>query len=392
MELIELHILQSFPVTCLNRDDVGAPKSAFFGGVQRARVSSQSWKRAIRAMAREGENHEFFSGKRTRYVISDLKERFLGVGTGEQEAQVLAEATADALGKLDSVEKGNVKTLLYFSPMEMDNVVRAVLDGAYAEPLRASVQAASALEAARATKDEKSEERAKKAHDKARSELGKLSEKAAKKLGAAVKDAADIAVFGRMVADDHTLTVEGAGLFSHALSTHQAANEVEFFSAVDDEPKVEEQGAGAGHIGTLEFNSACYYRYVGLNLGLLWDWDHLGHFSPPERASVLETFLQSALLAVPGARKNSMFGFNPPSYVVGLGRSGQPLSLANAFEEPVKVKGEGYVKPSIERLEQHLKQLRGTYGLAPSAEVTIPSHTLHDFIRKLVEFDGHRAV
>ena len=45
---IEFHILQSFPVTCLNRDDVGAPKSALVGGVPRARVSSQCWKRQVR--------------------------------------------------------------------------------------------------------------------------------------------------------------------------------------------------------------------------------------------------------------------------------------------------------------------------------------------------------
>lgn len=45
---IEFHILQSFPVTCLNRDDVGAPKTAVVGGVTRARVSSQCWKRQVR--------------------------------------------------------------------------------------------------------------------------------------------------------------------------------------------------------------------------------------------------------------------------------------------------------------------------------------------------------
>ena len=49
---IEYHILQSFPVTCLNRDDVGAPKSAVVGGVSRARVSSQCWKREVRLALR----------------------------------------------------------------------------------------------------------------------------------------------------------------------------------------------------------------------------------------------------------------------------------------------------------------------------------------------------
>jgi len=371
MELIELHILQSFPVTCLNRDDVGAPKSAFFGGVQRARVSSQSWKRAIRAMARELQP-AVFAGTRTRYVIRDLKRRFANAGRSPQEAQELAEATADALGKLDSVEKGTVKTLLYFSPMEMENVVQAVLGAEFAEPLGRALEGASVLQEATVAKDDKAADKARKGREKARNELVKICEKPAKELRKAVKDAADIAVFGRMVADDHTLTIEGAGLFSHALSTHQAANEVEFFSAVDDTPDVEEQGAGAGHIGTLEFNSACYYRYVGLNLDLLRDGDHLTHLSEKEFRTVLDTVLRSALLAVPGARKNSMFGFNPPASVLGLRRRGHPLSLVNAFEEPIKARGEGYIKPSIERLESHLRALREAYALPADVEERIP--------------------
>jgi CRISPR system Cascade subunit CasC len=371
MELIELHILQSFPVTCLNRDDVGAPKSAFFGGIQRARVSSQSWKRAIRAMARELQP-AVFAGTRTRYVIRDLKRRFANAGRSPQEAQELAEATADALGKLDSVEKGTVKTLLYFSPMEMENVVQAVLGAEFAEPLGRALEGASVLQEATVAKDDKAADKARKGREKTRNELVKICEKPAKELRKAVKDAADIAVFGRMVADDHTLTIEGAGLFSHALSTHQAANEVEFFSAVDDTPDVEEQGAGAGHIGTLEFNSACYYRYVGLNLDLLRDGDHLTHLSEKEFRTVLDTFLRSALLAVPGARKNSMFGFNPPAFVLGLRRRGHPLSLVNAFEEPIKARGEGYIKPSIERLESHLRALREAYALPADVEERIP--------------------
>ena len=51
MKHLELHIIQSVPVACLNRDDLNSPKTAIFGGVQQARVSSQSWKRAIREMA-----------------------------------------------------------------------------------------------------------------------------------------------------------------------------------------------------------------------------------------------------------------------------------------------------------------------------------------------------
>ncbi len=367
MELIELHILQSFPVTCLNRDDVGAPKSAFFGGVQRARVSSQSWKRAIRSMARELQP-ALFGGTRTRYVIRDLRMRFAVAGRSEEETKILAEITADALGKIDSVEIGNVKTLLYFSPMEMQKVVETVLASNVSQPLALYLDAKSS----------------EKTRTKAREELLKICEKAAKELASAVKDAADIALFGRMVADDPSLTVEGAGLFSHALSTHRAVNDVDFFSAVDDRADLAEQGAGAGHIGTLEFNSACYYRYVGVNLDLLDDDAHLAHLSKGERGRVLATLVRSALLAVPGARKNSMFGFNPPAFVLGLRRRGHPLSLINAFEKPIKSGGDGYIEPSKNAMLEHLARLRATYGLEAEVEEQMPPADLQGFIAKLV--------
>jgi CRISPR system Cascade subunit CasC len=385
MELVELHILQSFPVTCLNRDDVGAPKSAWFGGVQRARVSSQSWKRAIRAVAKEIQP-AFFAGTRTKFVIRDLKERFQGEGFAEPEARELSERTAEALGKLDNLEKGNVKTLLYFSPAEMNNVVAAVL--AEETTRDAAEEAAKARRLLEQAEKEKGQDksdatkRARDTHEKACKPLDKVCEKASKKLKDAVKDAADIGLFGRMVADDHTLTVEGAGLFSHAISTHRAANEVEFFSAVDD--KAEPGDEGAAHIDTLEFNSACYYRYVGTNLDLLWDQVHLGHFAENERRAVLDTFLRSAILAVPGARKNSMFGFSPPAFVLGLRRKGQPLSLVNAFEKPVQ-SSHGYIQPSVEALRNHFKEITTAYGLAAQVEACIPDSHMDAFIEALLD-------
>ena len=45
---IDIHVLQSMPPSNVNRDDAGRPKTAVFGGTTRARVSSQSWKRAVR--------------------------------------------------------------------------------------------------------------------------------------------------------------------------------------------------------------------------------------------------------------------------------------------------------------------------------------------------------
>jgi len=232
MNLIELHILQSFPVTCLNRDDVGAPKTAIFGGCTRARVSSQCWKRAIRTYAKE-HKRGLFGADRGHFFAERIVEVLKGMGVEDTKSQEVGEQLATFLGKQNAKYKAGHKTdvALFFSPGE----IRAIAT------------------AAKSQLDE---------NGKVEPKKGALA-KAIK--DAQPKDIADIAVFGRMVASDHTLMMEGAGLFSHALSTHAVSNEIDFFSAVDDMKS--ENDEGAGHIGTLEFNSACYYRYVGLNRG-----------------------------------------------------------------------------------------------------------------------------
>ncbi len=121
---------------------------------------------------------------------------------------------------------------------------------------------------------------------------------------AQLKDAADIALFGRMVASDHSLTVEAASMFSHALSTHKADNEIDFFAAVDDLQSKEESGAGM--TSTLEFNSATYYRFAALNLNMLADTEHLASMTREERQNVVRTFVEATVKAIPSARKNSM--------------------------------------------------------------------------------------
>jgi CRISPR system Cascade subunit CasC len=324
-----------------------------------------------------------FAGTRTRFVIRELKRSYLGHDFTEAEAQELAESTADTIGKLDSVEKGSVKTLLYFSPMELDSVVRGVVDGEARGLIADCVAKREAMAAADDGEDKQAQKAASAAYSSSRGAVDKLTKKAAGMLKGAVKDGADISIFGRMVADDHSLMLEGAGMFSHAISTHRSTNEVEFFSAVDDAQEVGDEGAA--HIGTLEFSSACYYRFVGLDLDLLRDHDHLKHFSAEEFREVLSAFLRAALLAVPAARKNSMFGFTAPSFVLGLRRRGQPLSLVNAFEDPVKTSNTGYVEPSIKRLEGHYSSLCTTYKLSAGVEVRLPGADIDEMIVSLVK-------
>jgi CRISPR system Cascade subunit CasC len=91
---IEYHILQSFPVTCLNRDDVGAPKSAIVGGVPRARVSSQCWKRQVRLAMRD---FGVKLGVRTKKAEEIFTRACLEAGADEEQAAACGEKIATQL-------------------------------------------------------------------------------------------------------------------------------------------------------------------------------------------------------------------------------------------------------------------------------------------------------
>ena len=362
MKLIELHILQSFPVSCLNRDDVGAPKTAIFGGCNRARISSQCLKRVIRELAQEDYPSARFGGKRSRLILDPLRMALEKHGLPAGDAPARAAEVADLLAGLDekTVNKDGtpkegkiprVGTLIFLSPAEIDALGSKV--------------AALVKENAKAKLDAK--------------KLTSICK------GTSLSDAADIAVFGRMVAKGPDLTLEGAAMFSHALSTHKVDNDIDFFAAVDDE-KTKEEDSGAGHTGPIEFNSACYYRYAAINLGLLADKDHLGAgaLTPDERRTVVDALIRATLHAVPDARRNSMNANTFPRYALGLVKEkGQPLQLVNAFEKPVFGKN-GLVEPSIKAMLAEHAALKTTWGIAPAEEVAIPDVTLDEFCRRLV--------
>jgi len=202
-------------------------------------------------------------------------------------------------------------------------------------------------------------------------------------------DAADIALFGRMVAAESDLTMEGAALFSHALSTHKADNETDYFSAVDDEKKMSED-AGAAMLGVLEFSSAVYYRYAGINLDLLFDQSngHLKKCDIDQRMAIVKAFIHSTLLSIPTARKNSMNGDNPPAYVLGICKEvGQPVQLINAFEKPVRAPFDGgFIERSVALLNEHYISLKKTWNIQTVDEVSIPDVGIDEFCNRLTAY------
>lgn len=326
---VEFHILQSFPVTCLNRDDVGAPKSAIIGGVPRARVSSQCWKRQVRlAMPDFG----IRLGVRSKKIADMLTTECLALGASDAQATDCGKAMTAFFAD---------DTLLFLSDTE------AKAFAAYAQE--------NDFDAA-------------KLKDK---ELVKVAKKVVNKN----LDALDIALFGRMVAKAPDMNVEAAASFAHAISTHKASNEVEFFTAVDDCKTQEE--SGSAHMGSLEYNSATYYRYVSLDLGQLEQT--LGEEADLKAA--IEAFVKALYVAVPDARQTTQSGACLWDYARVLVRKGQRLQAS--FEQPVKSKGEGYLSPSKlelkswldkkEKLSGSLFGKQGDYEWGENPEYSIDS-------------------
>ena len=401
MKHLELHIIQSVPVACLNRDDLNSPKTAIFGGVQRARVSSQSWKRAIREMAKEMAS-SLFKGNRSRRMVYELTTKLESKDVAKDIAVIIAEHVAGIVETLDSKKDSDgfkkIKTLMFFSDAEYNAIANAITDD-IKKSAETVVNSSNAVEAHKENlkgidnnKDE--QEKAKKELESLKKQMEKNKKallkafndkliKAAIK-SAQLKDAADIALFGRMVASDHSLTVEAASMFSHALSTHKADNEIDFFAAVDDLQSKEESGAGM--TSTLEFNSATYYRFAALNLDMLADKEHLAALTPEERQSVVRTFVEATVKAIPGARKNSMNGNTLPVYVLGVVREkGHPVQLVNAFECPVRSSQQGYAAKSVDLLKSEYTKLSETWGIEAAFKKAIPDVGMKSFLDEVVK-------
>lgn len=329
---VDIHIIQSLPPSCVNRDDSGSPKSAVYGGVRRLRVSSQSWKRATRLYFNDLLDAKDV-GVRTKRVVEVLAERIT------EDAPELADDAAALAEKVFAAariklapprgKKGAPQESGYLLFLSTSQIARL------AELAIASARDGEALDA-------KTVKRIfKEAH------------------------AVDIALFGRMVADDTDLNVDAACQVAHAISTHAAENEYDFFTAVDDDKsRSEEEDAGAGMMGTVEFSSATMYRYATVNLDMLVE--NLGDGDAALRA--LEVFIKGFCLSMPTGKQNTFANRTLPEAVVVLVRDDQPVSLVGAFEKPIRTnEADGYLARSVGALAEHARAIGDNYGLKPLA-------------------------
>jgi CRISPR system Cascade subunit CasC len=344
--LIEIHALQNFAPSNLNRDDTGAPKDALFGGTRRARVSSQCLKRAVRQHFKSLVEQNFLAPEdvaiRTKRVLEALVALLKENGRDESES---TEKVRLALAAIElSVKEGDKSEyLLFLGKREIQEVARIINEKW------------NSIAVAEAPGEGKKIRKAKKdVANQADPELKKALDKVFNG-GKAV----DVALFGRMLADMPEKNQDASCQVAHAISTHSVEREFDFYTAVDD--RKPEDTAGADMMGTVEFNSACFYRYAVV------DWEKLvsnlqGDTDLAEKG--LRAFIEGFVVAEPTGKQNTFAAHNPPEFVASsVRRNTYPRSLANAFETAIRVrKDESLTRVSARMLAQKAKILQTAFG------------------------------
>lgn len=338
---LDLHVLQSVPPSCINRDDTGSPKSAQYGGVRRARVSSQAWKHATRE-AFPGLLDDRDLGVRTKRVVEMVATELSETGIGAEEAEALATAVVTASG---------LKVARARNSTRQETGYLVLVSRQQARALAALAGEALAAEGGDA--------------DAAVKAIGLPERKKEAKRVLGQGNSVDLALFGRMVADDADLNVDAACQVAHAISVHAADNEFDYFTAVDDLKRGADDpegpaDAGAGMIGTVEFTSATLYRYATINVNGLAD--NLGDLTSTERA--IEAFLTAFVRSMPTGKQNTFANNTLPEAVVVSLRSDQPVSYVGAFEAPV-TSSRGYVSGAAQALASWVEATAEAYGVAP---------------------------
>ncbi|MCA9467010.1 MAG: type I-E CRISPR-associated protein Cas7/Cse4/CasC, partial [Nitrospira sp.] len=343
--LIEIHALQNFAPSNLNRDDTGSPKDALFGGTRRARVSSQCQKKTVRGYFDEKKNLGFFSpdelAVRTKRVYQAIADILKG-RHGRDESLAKAEIALSYV-KLNADKDGKTQYLLFLGQREI---------AALAEVIHESwdLIVSEEKEGNEKTKGKKSK----------KTTAGQAPKEIQDRIASIFNGgkAVDVALFGRMLADMPEKNQNAACQVAHAISTHAVEREFDFYTAVDQLKP--EDTAGADMMGTVEFNSACFYRYA------LIDWEKLRENLQDDVTLAekgLKAFLEGFIIAEPTGKQNSFAAHNPPEFVaISVRYKAAPRNLANAFEIPIRVKrDESITKESASKLIEKAKVLASAF-------------------------------
>lgn len=329
---LQLHYLTVYPLSNPNRDDQGRPKSATYGGAPRLRISSQSLKRAARLSDVMQSDLEGHLGERTQRVGEVIRDALADDGVDGDAAADLAAKVADVFGKIDEKAKdaGHIRTrqLAFVSPDERACAIKLARKAAAGESLP---------------------------------EVKELKKAILRR----ADGAADVAMFGRMLADDPDFNRDAAVQVSHALTTHRALVEDDFYTAVDDLKRPSDD-AGAGFVGDAGFGSGVFYTYACVNAALLKE-NLDGDTALAARAA--GALAEALATSTPSGKRNSFAHQTFASFVMAERGERQPRSLAGAFFRPVT--GDDLLDASVAALRKTAETLDAAYfgGDSESREI-----------------------
>lgn len=301
---LDIHAIQSVPPSNINRDDTGSPKTAQYGGATRARVSSQCWKKAMRDyFLSHGDAGKV--GVRTKDIVTYVAEKIREKDAMKSvdEAMEMADKVINLAGV--STKDYKAKALFFLGNKQAEELAMAALRN--------------------------------------------VQDKNEIKMILKENPAIDIALFGRMVADEPTLNEDASCQVAHAISTHAVSGEYDYFTAIDDLSP--EDNVGAGMIGTIEYNSSTLYRYADIAVHELCR--QLG--SKEAAISAVTLFIEAFIKSMPTGKVNTFANQTLPQGIIVTLRSDRPVNLVSAFEEPVQAKG-GYAKESMAELAAEYKK------------------------------------
>ncbi len=342
MVLVEFHLVQNYAPSNLNRDESGSPKDCYFGGIRRARISSQCLKKNIRSSeefkeALEETKKEALIGIRTRKMPLMVMQKLIQMKVDAKTAKDAAIALMK-IGKSEKAEKaekddegkskksGKTKEekeikdedlitpqIMFFSQKEIDeiaNVLKKMID-----------------------------------EKKPASELNQnLVKEHLNKAGIKFIPV-DMAMFGRMITSEAFENVEASFQAAHAISTNKLEQEYDFFTAVEDvfDASKKMKSQGSAMMDEVEYNSSCFYKYFALDTD-----DFIENFTKgskekadlDEAKLVLKAVIKGLVKALtfnnPTGKQNSFAAHNPPQTIlIEVSEKKIPMSYANAFLKPV---------------------------------------------------------
>lgn len=336
---LDIHAIQTVPPANINRDDTGSPKTAQYGGVTRARVSSQSWKRAMRLSFPKQ-----MQGTRTKRILRLFENQFI-----KRDISLDTDIKNDIIFLTESLgfgtKESNGETILDVLFMYSNKQINEIIDYYIDNKEEISVLGKTYYDEIQKIEKKKTKDVKSDAWKKFSKDDKKIINKINNDLELILKNdnSVDTYLFGRMLAAKKSLNVDASSQVAHAISTHAIQSEFDYYTAVDD--FAPEDNADAGMLGTVEYNSSTLYRYA--NIALHDFYRQLE--DKEETVNATKLFVKSFVESMPTGKINTFANQTLPQAVVVSLRTDRPLNMVSAFEEPIK-SDNGYVDKSIEKL------------------------------------------